>query len=301
MKIGITGATGLIGSALLPVLKQRGDDVVCFVRTRADSPNERHWDPSSRRLEPEAVADLDAVIHLAGAGIADKRWTDERKAVILDSRVDGTTAVAQAVAGALAGGAETGPRILLSASAIGYYGDTGDRVLDEGAPSGRGFLAEVCVQWEAATAPAQAAGARVVHLRTGLVLSRDGGLLGKTLPLYKLGLGAKLGGGSQWMSWITLRDEVAAIVHCLDSTVAGPVNLVGPAPVTNATYTKTLNGDLHRPTLPIGAPGFVLKLAVGEFAGEGILAGQRLQPGALQRSGFTFSDNTLDEALQHLL
>ena len=212
MKIGITGASGLIGSPLVSSLRQDGHDVVRFVRGRADAPDERAWDPGSRRLEPEALADLDAVIHLAGAGVADRRWTEDYKKTVLDSRVDGTTAVAQAMAAAQ-GASTPGPRVLLSASAIGWYGDTGDRLTDETGPTGQGFLADVCRQWEAATAPAEAAGIRVAHLRTGIVLTSTGGALAKQLPIFKVGGGAPLGSGRQWTSWISLRDEIAAIRH----------------------------------------------------------------------------------------
>lgn len=296
MRIGITGASGLIGSALVPDLRAHGHEVVRFVRGRASGADEHRWDPDRRELDPTALTDLDAVIHLAGAGVGDKRWSDARKTVVLDSRVDGTTAVAEAMAAAVAAG--QGPRVLLSASAIGYYGDTGDRVTDETGPTGEGFLAEVCRQWEAATTPAEAAGIRVAHLRTGIVLSSEGGIVGKQLLLYKLGLGAPLGSGRQWTSWISLRDEVAAIRHLLTADVAGPVNLVGPAPVTNQQFTKALGRALHRPTLPIRVPGFVLKAAAGQFAEEGILIGQRLVPKVLQDSGFAFADPDVDSALR---
>ena len=292
MRIGITGASGLIGSALVPDLRAHGHDVVRFVRGDAAGPDERPWDPDRRRLDPATLADLDAVIHLAGAGVGDKRWTDARKAVVLGSRVDGTTAVAEAMAAA------EGPKVLLSASAIGYYGDTRDRLTDESGPTGEGFLAEVCRQWEAATKPAEAAGVRVAHLRTGIVLSSGGGIVGKQLLLYKLGLGAPLGSGRQWTSWITLRDEVAAIRHLLTAEVSGPVNLVGPAPVTNRDFTKALGRAVHRPTLPIAVPGFALKAAVGQFAEEAILIGQRLVPKVLQDSGFRFADEDVDAALR---
>jgi uncharacterized protein (TIGR01777 family) len=190
-----------------------------------------------------------------------------------------------------------GPKVLLSASAVGWYGDTGDRLTDENGPTGEGFLAEVCRQWEAATAPAEAAGVRVAHLRTGIVLSGDGGALGPQLRVFKLGLGAPLGSGRQWLSWISLRDEVAAIRHLLTADVDGPVNLVGPAPVTNKEFTKALGRALHRPTLPIPVPGFALKALLGPFAEEGVLIGQRLQPAVLQRSGFTFVHADVDAAL----
>ena len=297
MKIGITGASGLIGSPLVSSLRQDGHDVVRFVRGRADASDERAWDPGSRRLEPEALADLDAVIHLAGAGVADRRWTEDYKKTVLDSRVDGTTAVAQAMAAAQ-GASTPGPRVLLSASAIGWYGDTGDRLTDETGPTGQGFLADVCRQWEAATAPAEAAGIRVAHLRTGIVLTSTGGALAKQLPIFKVGGGAPLGSGRQWTSWISLRDEIAAIRHCLSADVTGPVNLVGPAPVTNKDFTKALGRVLHRPTLPIAVPGFALKLALGQFAEEGVLVGQRLAPKVLLDSGFAFADADVESALR---
>jgi uncharacterized protein (TIGR01777 family) len=292
MRIGITGASGLIGSALVPDLRAHGHEVVRFVRRAVHAPDERSWDPGRGELDPALLADLDAVVHLAGAGVGDKRWTARRKKVVLDSRVEGTTAVAQAVASA------HGPRVLLSASAIGFYGDTGDRLTDETGPTGEGFLADVVRQWEAATAPAEAAGVRVAHLRTGIVLSGDGGIVGRQLLLYRLGLGAPLGSGRQWVSWISLRDEVAAIRHLLTADAAGPVNLVGPAPVTNRQFTKALGRAVRRPTLPIGVPALVLRAAVGQFADEGILIGQRLEPKVLLDSGFSFTDTDVDGALR---
>ncbi len=295
MKIGITGASGLIGTPLVASLRGAGHDVVRFVRGRADAADERAWDPGSRRLEPDAVADLDAVVHLAGAGVADKRWTAERRKVILGSRVDGTATVARAMA------ATQGPRVLLSASAIGWYGDTGDRLTDETGPTGDGFLADVCRQWEASTAPAEAAGVRVVHLRTGIVLSSGGGALAKQLPIFKVGAGAPLGSGRQWTSWISLRDELAAITHCLSADFEGPVNLVGPEPVTNREFTKALGRVVKRPTLPVSIPGFVLKAALGPFAEEGVLTGQRLRPAVLQRTGFTFTDPDVESALRQAI
>lgn len=279
MKIGITGASGLIGTSLLPVLRTEGHDVVRFVRHPASAVDERRWD--GEHLEPQAVEDLDAVVHLAGAGVGDKRWTPSYKQLVLDSRVKGTTAVARAVA-------QAGVPVLLSASAVGVYGDTGDTLTDETGPRGAGFLADVCVAWEGATAAADTA-ARVVHLRTGIVLSAAGGALGKQLPIFKAGLGAPLGSGRQWLPWITRYDEVAAIVHLLTADVAGPVNLVAPEPVTNREFTKALGKAVHRPTAPVPVPGFVLKAALGEFATEGVLAGQRLAPTVLERSGFTWA------------
>lgn len=296
MKIGVTGASGLIGAPLTTSLRSDGHDVVRFVRGKAGRPDERAWDPTGGRLDPATLADLDAMIHLAGAGVADKRWTDERKKVILDSRVQGTRTIAETLAETVVAG--SGPAVLLSASAVGWYGDTGDRTTDETGPPGTGFLADVCRQWEAATAPAEAAGSRVVHLRTGIVLSSEGGALAKQLPIFRLGLGAPLGSGRQWSSWISLRDEVAAITHCLDAEVSGPVNLVGPEPVTNREFTRILGRIVKRPTLPLPVPGFVLRAALGPFADEGVLAGQRLRPGVLQRTGFTFADEDLESALR---
>ncbi|MGB8651231.1 MAG: TIGR01777 family oxidoreductase [Mycobacteriales bacterium] len=290
MKIGVTGSSGFLGSALVPALRAAGHDVVRFVREPASAVEERRWDAVS--LPPDALSDLDAVVHLSGAGVGDKRWSASYKRTILDSRVQSTRAVALAVAGA-------GTPVLLSASAIGYYGDGGDRELDEGAPAGSTFLADVCVQWEAATGPADAT-ARVVHLRTGIVQARHGGALAKQLPVFKAGLGAPLGSGRQWVSWIALQDEVAAIVHLLTADVSGPVNLVAPAPVTNRDYTKALGRALHRPTLPVPVPGLVLRAGLGEFADE-VLGGQRLTPRVLNDSGFAFSHPTLESALEAAL
>ena len=299
MKIGVTGASGLIGTPLVRSLREHGHEVVRFVRgsaSAAGGADERGWDPSGHRLDPADLADLDAVVHLAGAGVADKRWSKARKAVVLGSRVDGTTTLARAMAQAVATG--QGPKVLLSSSAIGWYGDTGDRLTDETGPTGEGFLAEVCRQWEASTAEAEQAGVRVAHLRTGIVLSGQGGIVGKQLLLFKAGLGAPLGSGTQWTSWISLQDEVSAIRHLLTADVEGPVNLVGPSPVTNREFTKALGRAVHRPTLPVPVPGVALRLAVGDFADEGILIGQRLAPAVLQRSGFAFAHADVDTALR---
>ncbi|MDX6265822.1 MAG: uncharacterized protein QOD70_562 [Frankiales bacterium] len=295
MKVGVTGASGFIGTALQPAIRKAGHEVVRFVR-RNPTGTERQWD--ARQLAPDAVGDLDAVIHLSGAGVAGKRWSTAYKKEILDSRVVSTDAVAEAVA-------QAGVPVLLSGSAIGFYGgsrgsqQSGDQILDETASVGTGFLADVVRQWEAATAPADRH-ARVVHLRTGIVQSREGGALATQLPLFKAGLGAPLGNGRQWVSWISLQDEVAAIVHLLSADVSGPVNLVGPEPVTNRAYTQALGKALHRPTLPIGVPAPVLRIALGEFAGE-VLGGQRLVPRMLVGSGFAFAHEDLASALRSAL
>ena len=289
MRVGITGASGLIGSALAPALTGAGHQVVRFVRHAPAGPEERQWD--ARTLAPHAVQDLDAVVHLSGAGVGDERWTPAYQATILESRVASTRAVAAAVQ-------QAGVPVLLSGSAIGYYGDT-QAAVDEHAPPGDSFLADVCVQWERATEAAEQT-ARVVHLRTGIVQAKQGGALGKQLLLFKAGLGAPLGSGRQWVSWISLRDEVGAILHLLTADVRGAVNLTGPEPVTNREFTKALGRAVHRPTLPIGVPAPVLRAALGGFAGE-VLGGQRVMPRALQDSGYAFLDPTVDEALRHAL
>jgi uncharacterized protein (TIGR01777 family) len=289
MKVGITGASGLIGTALTPALTRAGHDVVRFVRGNP-SGTDRRWDAIT--LAADAVGDLDAVVHLSGAGVGDRRWSAAYQKELLDSRVVSTRAVATAVA-------QAGVPVLLSGSAIGYYGDSGDRILDEDAAAGSGFLADMCVHWEAATQPAERH-ARVVHLRSGIVQSRQGGALAKQLLLFKAGLGAPLGTGRQWVSWISLRDEVAAIGHLLTADVSGPVNLVGPAPVTNREYTRALGKALHRPTLPIGVPATALRIALGGFAAE-VLGGQRLVRQVLTTSGFGFADADVDAALRSAL
>lgn len=295
MKVAVTGASGLIGGALVPQLRAVGHDVVRLVRRPPSAPDERPWDPSGPGLDPAHLADVDAVVHLAGAGVADERWSAERKQVVLRSRVEGSRAVALAVAAS--------PRTtrLLSASAVGFYGDTGDRVTDESGRSGAGFLAGVCRAWEAATEPAEQAGRRVVHLRTGLVLAAHGGALGPMLRVFRLGLGAPLGSGRQYWPWMSLPDEVGAIAHLLTADARGPVNLVGPEPVTNREFTRVLGRVLRRPTLPLPVPGFALRVALGEFARDGVLTGQRLVPAVLRESGYSFAHRDLETALRAVL
>ena len=295
MRVAITGASGLIGSALVPALRTDGHDVVRCVRGAPRAADERPWDPAAHRLDPADLADVDAVVHLAGAGVADHRWTPSYKDTILRSRTDGTTTVAEAIA------ASGQPTVLLSASAIGWYGDTGDRVTDETGPPGEGFLAEVVREWEASTEAAEKAGVRTVHLRTGIVLSGSGGALATQARVARLGLGAPLGSGRQWVSWISMADELGAIRHLLTADVAGPVNLVGPAPVTNREFTRVLNRVVHRPTFPIPVPGFALRTLLGQFADEGVLIGQRLLPGVLQRSGYAFAHRDVEAALRAAL
>lgn len=247
-------------------------------------------------MNPADLSGVDAVVHLAGAGIGDRRWTDSYKQEIRESRVRSTNLLSETIAAAT-----DGPRILLSGSAIGFYGSRGDEVLDETAAAGTGFLAEVCIDWETSTAMAAAAGVRVALLRTGIVLSRDGGALKKQLPIFKLGLGGRFGSGSQWQSWISIDDEVAAIMFLLDHDIAGPVNLTAPAPVTNAEFTTTLASVLRRPAiLPI--PSFGPKLLLGsELATNLLFDGQRVVPKVLQDAGYRFEHPDLETALRALL
>lgn len=293
MRIAITGATGLIGSALTRHLAAAGHQVVPIVRSepRAD---EIGWSPSEGRLEAADLAGVDAVVHLAGAGIGDRRWTDEYKRVLMDSRVDSTTLLADRLAEL----GEDGPRVLLSGSAIGFYGERGDEELDESSSAGDGFLAEICRAWEDATTSAEQAGVRVAHLRTGIVLTPDGGALKKMLPIFKFGLGGRFGNGRQWMSWISLTDEVRAIEHLLTSSVAGPVNLAAPNPVRNAEFADTLGDVLGRPTL-LPVPRFGPKVLLGgELADALLFDGQRVLPSVLGSDGFAFEHADLATALR---
>mgnify|MGYP000882837145 FL=1 len=280
MRIGITGASGLIGSALTTHLQQQGHETVAFVRREPRSASEISWQPG-KDLEPGRLSGLDAIVHLAGAGVGDKRWTDSYKEVIRSSRVDGTQTIARAMAAA-----DDGPRVLVSGSAIGYYGDTGDRLTDETGPQGDGFLAGVVRDWEAAAAPAVDAGVRVTFARTGLVVSSDGGAWQRLFPIFRAGLGGKLGSGKQYWSTISLTDEVRALTWLINNDVGGPVNLVGPHPVTNAEVTRVMGEVLGRPTI-LPVPGFALKAVLGEFA-EDTLASQRIDPAVLRSHGFTW-------------
>ncbi len=296
MKIAVTGASGLIGSALLPALRAAGHDVLTLVRRDPARPDEVRWDPAEGLLEASALRGVDAAVHLAGAGVADKRWTPAYKETILRSRVDGTRLLADRLAAL-----EPRPRVLLSGSAVGWYGDTGDTEVDESAPAGDGFLADVVRQWEAATAPAEAAGIRVCHLRTGIVLSATGGALGRQTLLYRLGLGGPLGSGRQYQPWITLDDEVAAIVFLLTAEeISGAVNLTAPQPVPQRELAKALGSALHRPAV-LPAPGFALRLVFPGFAAEGLLVGQRALPRVLEKAGFTFASRDIAAALKAVL
>ena len=296
MKILITGASGLIGSALTSSLTAKGHTIVSAVRREPRRNDEVRWDPKLGTIDANAFDGVDAVIHLAGAGIGDKRWTDAYKKEILESRTLGTKLLADTMA-SLA----VKPKVFLSGSAIGIYGARGDEALTESSSHGTGFLADVCRDWEAAAAPATAAGIRTVFLRTGIVLTPRGGALKKQLPLFKLGLGGKFGNGKQWQSWISLDDEVNAIIHLLTSHVSGAVNLTAPQPVTNAEFTKTLAGVVARPAL-LPIPSFGPKLLLGADLADALLfTGQRVVPNVLQNDGFAFAHPTLDVALRALL
>ncbi|MFJ4405847.1 MULTISPECIES: TIGR01777 family oxidoreductase [unclassified Streptomyces] len=283
MRIAVTGSSGLIGSALSRSLAADGHDVVRLVRRAPVGPAEVRWDPARGTVDTAGLEGCEAVVHLAGAGIGDRRWTDSRKKELVDSRVLGTGAVAKAAAAL-----DTPPRVLVSASAIGIYGDTGDTAVDEDSPVGSGFLAELCQEWEAAADPARAAGIRTVHPRTGLVVAKGGGAWARLFPLFKAGLGGRLGDGRQFWSFIALHDEVAAIRHALDTAdLSGPVNLTAPEPLTNREITAEMGRVLHRPTVA-AVPESVLRLVLGELA-QDVTGSQRVRPKRLLDSGFRFA------------
>jgi hypothetical protein len=295
MIIVMSGASGFIGSALSRALKSRGHQVRVLVRRPAKSPAEIAWDIERGTIDARAFDDADAVIHLAGESLV-QRWTDDARLRIRESRVKGTALIADALAGL-----SPHPRVMLSGSAIGIYGNRGDEVLDEDSTVGDDFLASVCADWERAAAPAIAAGVRVVELRTGLVLGKNGGMLSKLLLPFKLGVGGRVGSGQQWMSCIALDDYIELAMFCLASeAISGAVNFVGPAPGTNAEFTQTLAGVLHRPTL-FPVPAVALKLAMGEMAEDTLLASQRVLPKRALAAGFKFQHPTIDAAIRSAL
>jgi len=296
VKIAVSGASGLIGGALLAALRADGHEVLTLVRRTPRTVDEHRWDPQHRRIDPGLLADVDAVINLGGTPIRPRPFTAGYKERLLRSRIDATTTISEALAVAVA--ADPGrPRVLLSASAVGYYGDTGSRTVTEQDPAGEDFLAQVCAKWEAATAPAEAAGVRVVRLRTGLVLDRKAMLMQILGRVFRLGLGGRMGSGQQYWPWISLTDVIGAVRHLLTTDVSGPVNLTGPAPVTNAEFTRELARQVHRPAvLPV--PGFAINLALGEFGRSSVTAGQRALPARLEESGYRFTHPDFVSALR---
>ena len=300
MKIIVTGSTGLVGRALVRSLLSEGHAVTRLVRGEsqtfsAPGTSAVRWDPQRGTIDAAALEGHDGAVHLAGESVAEGRWTDEKKRRIRDSRVKGTRLLAETLARL-----ESKPKVLVSASATGFYGDRGDEVLVEESTSGEDFLSEVCREWEKAALPASQAGIRVVHPRIGIVLSAEGGALPKMLTPFKLGVGGKVGSGEQYMSWITLDDLIGVIRFAIDNkSVRGPVNAVAPNAVTNAEFTKALGRVLGRPTvLPV--PGFALKLAFGEMAGV-LLGGQRVEPARLKEAGYKFKHTEIESALRHVL
>ncbi len=295
----MTGASGFIGSALVPALEADGHRVLRLVRPESKTAggDTLSWEPMEGRIDAAGLEGVDAVIHLAGAGIGDKKWTPDRKRLIHESRVQGTTLLCETLAGL-----SNKPSVLVSASAVGYYGPRGDEVLTEESDSGEGWLAGVVRDWEQATAPAEAAGIRVVRTRSGAVLSPAGGILKRMLFPFKAGVGGRVGTGKQYMSWVTLNDEIGAFRHLLaHEELSGPVNVTAPNPVTNAEFTKTLGNAVRRPTA-IPTPVFLLKIPYGmELVFNLLLSGQRVVPGRLQESGYQFEHATLEAALRDLL
>lgn len=289
-RIAITGASGLIGSALVGHLKSEGHTVQRLVRRTPVSPEEIQWDPKTGYVDLDALRGVDAVIHLAGAGVGDKRWNKKYKAEILNSRLLGTTAIAHAVN-------EVKPQVFISASAIGWYGESGNRGVIESDKAGDDFLAAVCREWEGAADLVE--GVRTVKIRTGLVLDPTGGALGKMLPLFRFGLGGKMGNGKQWWSWITLHDLIRAITFMLEGTIAGPVNLTAPNPVTNQEFTSALARAMHRPAL-FPAPAIALKIALGGFSSE-ILGSKKVIPQVLTEAGFEWDYPHITSALTALV
>src|SRR5215212_4918059 len=295
-RIAISGASGMVGSQLVPFLRAGGHDVVRLVRRRPSAADEIAWDPATGRIDAASLESVDAVIHLAGVSIAGARWTKARKAAILSCRLQGTNLLAETLSRL-----QRPPRVLISASGIGYYGDAGNTPLTEESPPGAGFLADVCRAWEEGTAPAAAAGIRVVLPRFGVVLARRGGLLARLIPPFRFGLGGPLGSGEQFMSWIALDDLLGVLLRAIaDDRLAGPVNAVAPDAVSNRVFAETLGRVLHWPAV-LRTPALALRLVAGELADELILASQRAQPARLEEVGFTFAFPMLEDALRHEL
>jgi len=296
MKILVTGSTGLVGSALIPALKSSGHQIVRLVRSKPKDASEVYWNPEQGTINAAELEGLDAVVHLAGENLAAGRWTDEKKQRIRESRVKGTRLLSETLAQLT-----EKPAVLVSASAVGFYGNRGDEILTEQSASGSDFLAEVCREWELATQAAAQAGIRVVNLRFGVIFSGEGGALKKMLTPFRLGVGGKLGSGRQYLSWIAIDDAVGAIEHALtNDSLRGAVNAVAPQAVTNRVFTKTLGRVLSRPTI-LPVPAFAARLAFGEMADATLLSSQRVEPERLSEAGYTFKYPTLEAALRHVL
>jgi uncharacterized protein len=293
MKIVVTGASGLIGSALVPALRADGHEVVRLVRRPPQAADEARWDPKAGTVDADGLAGVEAAVHLAGAGIGDRRWTESYKRELRESRTTGTATLSKALAALT-----PRPKVLLSASAIGWYGDTGVRAVDETAEPGSGFVPEMAQAWEAATAPAEQAGLRVVHLRSGLVVSARGGAWGRRLlPIFNLGLGGRLGSGQQYWSFVSLADEVRAIRFLLAADgIRGPVNITAPYPVTNAEMTRTMGQVMHRPAV-LWVPAAAIRLGLGEMAAD-VLGSIRVLPRRLLDAGFAFRHERFADALR---
>ncbi|MEV7520773.1 TIGR01777 family oxidoreductase [Streptomyces sp. NPDC091371] len=295
MRIAVTGSSGLIGSALVRSLREDGHEVVRFVRREPAAGDEARWDPARGYVDPAGLAGCGAVVGLAGAGVGERRWTAAYKKEIRDSRVLGTAALARAMAAL-----DEPPQVFVVGTAVGYYGDTGERAVDESAPAGEGFLPSVCVEWEAAAAPAREAGIRTAFARTGLVVAREGGAWGRLFPVFRAGIGGRLGNGRQYWSHISLHDEIAALRHIIDTpSLEGPVNLTAPEPLTNREVTAAMARVLRRPALlPVPAPA--LRIVLGEFSSD-VLGSQRVRPARLLESGFTFRDPGIEDAIRAAL
>ena len=294
--VAIAGSSGTIGRALERLLIQEGFSVKRLVRRNQIDDSEIFWDPKNKFLDPNRLVGINAIVNLAGVGIGDKRWSRKRMEQIISSRVEGTELICKTIAGIKS---DERPSVLINASAIGYYGHTGSNPATENSPLGEGFLADVCSKWEESTLEAERAGIRVVHARTGIVLSASGGLLKRLLPIFKLGLGGCIGSGEQLMSWISLRDEIAAIKWMLDNEINGPVNLVSPEPLSNFEFSKTLGDVLRRPVV-FKIPSSVLSLVYGrQLVDELMISSQSIVPEVLLKNNFTFSDLVLKKALEN--
>lgn len=296
MRVVVTGSSGLVGSKLKNVLTEAGHQPVRLLRKRAGKEGDLHWNPASGELDPSQLEGVDAIVHLGGENIAAARWTDEQKKKMRDSRINSTKLLVDTI-----GKLQNKPKVFVCASAIGYYGDRGSEELTEESTMGRGYLAELCKDWENAAKPAADFGVRVVNLRIGVVLAKDGGALSKMLPPFQMGVGGNLGSGKQYMSWISLDDVAGAILHCIETDkLSGPVNAVAPVAVTNAEMSKTLAKVLNRPAI-FPAPAFALKLALGEMADELLLSSAKIVPTKLQETKFQFQHPDLEQAIRAAL